>query len=316
MHGTKTHSQFKTLIYEEELDRIAGWVEEYPNLETGGDLFGFWTHSGAPVVQYVLGPGSDSRHNDTSFYQDRQHLIKAGEILRGRHGLQHIGEWHSHHQIGLAKPSGGDSNTVIRALQRYNFPRFLLCIANIRSNSGIMKKWNVNVGCFLYSSHQANYQAGAWVVLPGESPIRSQLGWRNELNPTKARPSKIWTVDQTNLEEERLVTTEPIEVSEKLWYSSQQGQAILKEIFDKIQKKFQQCEMSRTNEQRIYLTFECQDKHGSVDRWRADFPEDFPKSAPKLKVNNETPFAVQDWHGNPPHFEQVEDCLNRYYNRR
>jgi hypothetical protein len=39
-------NQFKTLIYEQELEHIAGWVQEYPNLETGGDLFGFWTHSG------------------------------------------------------------------------------------------------------------------------------------------------------------------------------------------------------------------------------------------------------------------------------
>ncbi len=316
MHGTKTHSQFKTLIYEEELDRIAGWVEEYPNLETGGDLFGFWTHSGAPVVQYVLGPGPGSRRDSVSFSQDTEYLIKAGEILRSKHGLQYIGEWHSHHQMGLAQPSGGDSNTVILALQRYNFPRFLLCIANIRPNSGMMKKWNVNVGCFLYSSHQANYQAGAWVVLPGESPIRSNLKGRNELNRINSRPSKSWTVDKTTLEEEPLVTTEPIEVSDQLWYSSQQGQAILKEIFDKIQRKFQQCEMSRTNEQRIYLTFECSCKQGQVDRWRVDFPEDFPQFSPTLKVNQETPFSVKDWSGSFHHFEQIEDCINRYYNKR
>jgi len=316
MHGTKMQTQFKTLIYEEELDRIAGWVEEYPDLETGGDLFGFWTHSGAPVVQYVLGPGSGSRHNSASFYQDRDHLIKAGEILRNKHGLQHIGEWHSHHQMGLAEPSGGDSNTVIRALQRYNFPRFLLCIANIRSIAGIMKKWNVNVGCFLYSSHQANYQAGAWVVLPGESPIRSNVKSRSELRGTNSRPSKNWTVDQTSLEEEPLVTTEPIEVSDKLWYSTQQGQPILKEIFDKIQINFQQCEIFTTNEQRIYLTFEYPCKHGSVDRWRVEFPENFPEISPQLHVNKENPFLVKNWSDNHSHFQQIEDCINRHYDKR
>ncbi|MEG4799512.1 hypothetical protein QUB63_05090 [Microcoleus sp. ARI1-B5] len=316
MYGTQTQSQFKTLIYEEELERIAGWVEEYPNLETGGDLFGFWTHSGAPVVQYVLGPGSGSRHNSASFYQDRDHLIKAGEILRNKHGLQHIGEWHSHHQLGVAEPSGGDTNTVIRALQRYNFPRFLLCIANIRPNSGRMKKWNVNVGCFLYSSHQANYQAGAWVVLPGESPIRSTLGWSSEFNRTSRR-SKGWTVNQTTLEQEPLVTTEPIEVSDKLWYSTQQGQSILKEIFDKIQIKFQQCKMFQTNEHRIYLTFECQCKHGyQVDRWRVEFPENFPEISPQLHVNNENHFGVKNWSENHSHFEQIEDCINRHYDKR
>lgn len=316
MHGTKTQPQFKTLIYEEELDRIAGWVEEYPNLETGGDLFGFWTHSGAPVVQYVLGPGRGSRHNLASFYQDRDHLIKAGEILRSKHGLQHIGEWHSHHQMGLAQPSGGDSNTVNNALARYNFPRFLLCIANIGSDSGKSKKMNVNVGCFLYSQNRVNYQVGAWVVLPGESPIRSSLKWQNELNPTNSRASNRWTVDKTTLEEEPLVTTEPIEVSEKLWYSSQEGQGILKDILDKCNRIFQKCEMFQTNEQRIYLNFEYQGKHGQVDRWRVDFPEDFPQSSPTLKVNHETPFSVKDWSGNFRHFGQIEDCINRHYNKR
>ncbi len=317
MQGTKTHSQFKTLIYEGELDRIAGWVEEYPNLETGGDLFGFWTHSGAPVVQYVLGPGRGSRHNDTSFFQDRDHLIKAGEILRSKYGLQHIGEWHSHHQMGLAQPSGGDSNTVSRALQRYNFPSFLLCIANIRPNSGGGKKWNVNVGCFLYSKYSGlNYQLGAWVVLQGESPIRSNLGWQSELNSKNSRPSKSWTVDKTTLEEEPLVTTEPIEVSEELWYSSQKGQAILKEIVDKIKSQFQKCEINRTNEQQIYLTFEYKCKDGYIDRWRADFPQNFPKSSPTFKVNYDPPFSVNNWSEYRPHFEQIEDCINRYYNKK
>ncbi len=31
-------NQFKTLIYKEELDHIAGWVQEYPDLETGLEI--------------------------------------------------------------------------------------------------------------------------------------------------------------------------------------------------------------------------------------------------------------------------------------
>src|SRR5262249_46028940 len=49
--------RFKLLAYEGELDQIAGWASASPDLETGGDLFGFWTHGGAPTVEFVLGPG-------------------------------------------------------------------------------------------------------------------------------------------------------------------------------------------------------------------------------------------------------------------
>lgn len=322
VNKTKTQPQFKTLIYEKELERIAGWVEEYPNLETGGDLFGFWTHSGAPVIQYVLGPGRGSRHNPASFFQDKEHLIQAGEILRSKHGLQHIGEWHSHHQLGLAQPSGGDENTVFRALEKYNFPRFLLCIANLRPSSEWNKKWNVNVGCFLFTNSRvsyqvsyqvgASYQTGAWVVLPGESPISSCLGWRN------SQPSKSWSVEETTLEAELLVTTEPIEISEKLWYSTPEGQAILKDIYDQCNQYFQQCEMFQDSEQKVYFTFlkSHNQKNKNYDEWRVEFPDDFPKSSPGFKVNSEKAFVIKDWGGDRDYFQQIQGVITPYYNKK
>ncbi|MGK7919601.1 MAG: hypothetical protein AB4080_06290 [Trichodesmium sp.] len=311
-YKTTTQNQFKTLIYEKELDRIAGWVEEYPNLETGGDLFGFWTHSGAPVIQYVLGPGYTSRHNPTSFYQDKEHLIQAGEILRSKHGLQHIGEWHSHHQLGLAQPSGGDENTVFRALEKYNFPRFLLCIANLRPTSERNKKWNVNVGCFLFTNSRVSYQTGAWVVLPGETPISSCLGYKS------SRPSKSWSVEETTLEAEVLVTTEPIEISEKLWYTTPEGQAILKDIYDQCNQNFQECKMFQENrEQKVYFTFLAsrREKSKNYDRWRVEFPDDFPKSSPSLQVNSEKPFVVKHWGGNHDYFKQIQGVITTYYSK-
>jgi hypothetical protein len=43
----------KAIIYQSELDYISRCVLDYPNIETGGDLFGFWTYSGFPVIQYA-----------------------------------------------------------------------------------------------------------------------------------------------------------------------------------------------------------------------------------------------------------------------
>lgn len=310
-------NQFKALIYQHELDHIAGWVEEYPDLETGGDLFGFWTHSGFPVVQFVLGPGRNSRHNSTSFYQDKEHLIKAGEILRKQHGLQHIGEWHSHHQMGLAKPSGGDEQTVFNALRRYNFPKFLLCIANLRSETesfGI-NKYTVNVGCFLFTASYSHYQTGSWVVLSNQSPIRRDLGWgENRYSFNSPILKKNWKVDQTTLEEEQLVTTEPIEISQNIWYSTPSGKMLLKKIFDGLNTSFHNCNMNRKMpSEEIYFTFEKKYNHYDSDKWQIYFPNDFPELSPQIKLNNRQPASIKDWNGNYQQLEQIQACIQRYY---
>ena len=313
-------NQFKTLIYEQELEHIAGWVQEYPNLETGGDLFGFWTHSGFPVVQFVLGPGKTSRHNQTSFYQDREHLIKAGEILRQKHGLQHIGEWHSHHQMGLARPSGGDEQTVFNALRQYNFPKFLLCIANLHSEREIVgSKYIVNVGAFLFTPSSPSYQTGSWVVLPDKSPIRQGLSLGD--NPSllrTCRPNKNWNVYKTTLEEQRLISTEPIEISKDIWYSTTRGKILLKEIFDGLKSSYKNCEMFRTPLEEIYFTFEQNpnDRYGYVtaDKWRVDIPNNFPQSSPKIKLNERPSSEIKDWNGESQVVRQIEACIQRYYN--
>lgn len=310
-------NQFKTLIYQEELDHIAGWVEEYPDLETGGDLFGFWTHSGFPVIQFVLGPGQNSRHNPASFYQDREHLIKAGGILRTKHGLQHIGEWHSHHQMGLAQPSGGDEQTVFNALRQYNFPKFLLCIANLRPEAESLNygrtKYTVNLGCFLFNS--TRYQVGSWVVLPDESPIRRDLGWREKaLFTTPRRLNKNWKIDQTTLEEQPLISTEPIEISDNVWYATLQGKALLKKICEGLTSSYPNCEMFQTPSETIYFTFEKKVDYCRADKWQIDLPNNFPESSPLIKINDRQSGEIKDWNGKSQHLEQIEACIKRYYN--
>ncbi|CAD5950711.1 Mov34/MPN/PAD-1 family protein [Planktothrix agardhii] len=306
---------FKTLIYQEELDHIAGWVEDYPNLETGGDLFGFWTHSGFPVIQFVLGPGKTSRHNPASFYQDREHLIKAGELLRGKHGLQHIGEWHSHHQMGLAQPSGGDEQTVFNALRQYNFPKFLLCIANLRPQAESLgrTKYIVNVGCFLFTASYPRYQPGAWVVLPNHSPIRRDVRCgENQILFNSPGLNKNWKVEETTLEAQPLFSTEPIVISEDIWYSTPKGKSLLKEIFEGLNSRYQNCEMLRTSSEEIYFTFEIKN-NSLTDKWRIDFPHNFPQDSPQVKVNYFEPAGIQNWQGNFQQLEQIEDCIKRYY---
>lgn len=159
------------LIYENELSIMARFVSDYPNIETGGDLFGFWTHSGSPVIEYVLGAGKTAEHQTAAFYQEASFLKTAGAALRDLHGLQHIGTWHSHHKIGLTEPSRGDSNTMQRALDKNRFNAWLLTICNFADNSD-----RVEMRGYLYHAGEAGaHQQLTWLVLPGSSPVRTAM---------------------------------------------------------------------------------------------------------------------------------------------
>ena len=60
---------FKVCINEGERYQIQEWVLKYQHIETGGDLFGLWLDNQTAVVQFVLGPGKESRRTATSFFQ-------------------------------------------------------------------------------------------------------------------------------------------------------------------------------------------------------------------------------------------------------
>lgn len=60
MNATKNHI---VIIYQSELEYLSRYTLDYPNIETGGHLFGFWKDDGTPVVTFVLGPGDKSEHS-------------------------------------------------------------------------------------------------------------------------------------------------------------------------------------------------------------------------------------------------------------
>ena len=158
---------FKVFMFEEDYQMMQNLVLKYPHLETGGDLFGLWTTEGNAVLHVVLGPGQNCKRTGYSFYQDIPYLKENGELLTQDYMLCHIGEWHSHHQLNLFQPSGGDSSTVIR-----NYPRgvcgFLLIIANILSSH------EVRLSPYLYtkSSSYGFDKAGRIVRLTGPNAFK------------------------------------------------------------------------------------------------------------------------------------------------
>jgi hypothetical protein len=62
----------KSLIFQSELDLISKSILDHPAIETGGDLFGYFSYSGFPVVMYVIGPGEKAKRRVDFFNQDEE----------------------------------------------------------------------------------------------------------------------------------------------------------------------------------------------------------------------------------------------------
>ena len=77
-------------IYRSELEYVSRCILDYKNIETGGQLFGYWTAGGSPVVVYAIGPGEKANHQVAFFNQDIDYLTSIGNVLVRHYGLHHI----------------------------------------------------------------------------------------------------------------------------------------------------------------------------------------------------------------------------------
>jgi hypothetical protein len=215
------------LCFENEIQRMAREVGSWDDIETGGDLFGFWTHSGAPAVHYVLGPGPGARREVTAFFQDRAYLEAEATRLNDMYGLQHIGEWHSHHRLGLNEPSGGDARTVRRALDRYGFERFALIICTLDGPRGSPV---VRLNPYLFESGIEPHVCCPWAVLPGASPIRGVEKGLSDDAVSSQRVGCHLHPSSTTMAELRdgSPRSDPIESLGDHWYTTDTGQRRLK----------------------------------------------------------------------------------------
>lgn len=165
-------------IYESELDLLTQLVLESPDLETGGELFGLWSHGENPVVMLISGPSSTAHRAPTSFQQPTEIHMSLERLFWNSYGLQVLGIWHSHHRLGIHGLSGGDlQRTKSYALRtgRRLYAEILGYIDEARGRARFLA----------YAYRDAAQLDGASVnlrVMDGESPIRSRLTER-ELDP-------------------------------------------------------------------------------------------------------------------------------------
>ena len=115
-------------------------MQRFPNIETGGDLFGLWKDERTVIIQQFIGPGKQCKRTSTSFYQDIEYLRRVGSLLTTEEGLCNVGEWHSHHRMGKPEPSDGDQRTVFDNMPELGLERFVLFIASIEGKGSSGKR--------------------------------------------------------------------------------------------------------------------------------------------------------------------------------
>lgn len=260
-------------IYKEDLEYISKCMLDYPNIETGGDFFGFWNNLGLPVILYVTGPGEKCYRHSTFFRQDIDFLIEIGSLVYKEHGLQHIGSWHSHHKLGLAVPSHHDCNTMARAIRNNNLSKFFMILGNITCDGGTTIK-----GFLFDSENSTKYKETSWRILKSENiiskVINEKIDKRLKYEAKTKRPFlqdlKIHKVDE--------IVTYPIDLEPKFWIGSEKGKSELNEVFNWFKSRFYDAKMFLTNSHDLEI------KSQDIT---ITFYNDFPNSHPKIEIGSE-----------------------------
>jgi hypothetical protein len=278
------------LAFLSEIKAMTAGAARQPDRETGGDLFGYWTHSGSAVVHYVLGPGPNARGDETSFFQDAEYLEEEGKRLNETYGLQHVGEWHSHHRLALDHPSDGDVSTVQHALRRYRFERFALVIANLpgadklRVVPGSAMPAPVVLNGYLFEvDHPDDYEPSHWVVLPVDSPVRQAEERIRQPLPVRAEhsPAPEWVLRPGQLTMDELRRTsrseKPLAGLGDYWYASEEGQRLLRAEHKALEELGVPASIKLTWKNRIRIVIDAD--WGGVSYL---LPHRFPEKPPKV----------------------------------
>jgi len=272
------------IIYQSELDYLSRCVLDFPNIETGGQLFGFWSNQGVPVVLYAIGPGRHANHQSSFFNQDSQYLLSVGNELLNRYGLCHIGEWHSHHQLGLARPSGHDARTMHNGLVRIPQRRLLLCICNYENGRSTVNPYN------FHENDLRGYSDAIWQIIERESPFRRIVD--NELrgmliHPYTSQPShgKNRTYQSTQQS-----STPQIRIPADYWVAKDGNLEVLKTMLRYTQEMIPFGNVDTQADENGIVQFHFQERGIDIR-----FPKAFPEESPEIYVRNKQLRPDLEW---------------------
>lgn len=109
--------------------------------ETGGRVIGTYTERNGKLsirVQGIIEPGPKARRSQVSFFQDGEHQERVfRQIEKHNPGVEHLGNWHTHHVNGLPHLSGGDISTYTRTVnhKNQNTPFFYALLVIAKNNT-------------------------------------------------------------------------------------------------------------------------------------------------------------------------------------
>jgi transcriptional regulator with XRE-family HTH domain len=159
------------LTWESELRAIAAEASAW-SIETGGDLFGKWAD--VPTIFLASRAGPNAQRDHAHFRLDVDYLRTLSEVLAADWHLRYFGDWHSHHRLGLTRPSGGDQKRILNLGHRNKFPGMAEIIATMdddRPDSTL----RVHPWFYDLSTSEAGPYPMHLKVLPGISPVRESL---------------------------------------------------------------------------------------------------------------------------------------------
>lgn len=285
------------------MDALSKFILDYKNIETGGQLFGHWTFDGKPVVEYVLGPGPNAGHHNAFFMQDLGYLKSCAAILKQKYGLDHIGEWHSHHQLGLAHPSGHDARNMATNTRRLGYAKFLLCIGTCTNVSS-------SINAFMFSSDSEDYIHVPWAIKDIDSPYRKFIETGEYANQfisprtRKANMTDLLIIGQG-------AKTEPTKVSfnKSYWLQIKENRMILKNIIEFLSadNPMLTCSPTIDSNQEVHLEI----YQGIYLMKDVFFPKDFPIEPPVITDaygNSLYPASSWDFNGD------IYYSFRTYYN--
>jgi len=143
-------------------------------------------------------------------------------MLIKEHALHHIGTWHSHHNLPINHPSGGDEGSMLLGMKEDGLETFLLVIGNI-------DKKGTSANAYSFSLPNKNYRHCRWVVLNEESPIRQQFDKKHGdiIYVPRSENARMKQIENVPLYGE---ATRKVSYSKGYWLNDENNKAELKSI--------------------------------------------------------------------------------------
>lgn len=188
-------------IFESEARTIAFEAGKWKNRETGGDLYGLWTAHGIPVIYLATGPGPEAQGQWGKYRMDINYRNQCEEYLYARYGIHYLGDWHSHHSIGLYNPSSGDQMRIQKICDKNRISQMAEIIVNHQQGGGVEQE---ELSGFIYKDcvmSRGNIQILGRKTSPIRQEEKKMFGPSGKMDMTRIVLNPVnWSRNETHIQ--------------------------------------------------------------------------------------------------------------------